>query len=163
MATFSENSYLIDEIVDYYSALRMQSISREEALNHKAYDEQNVFQELIHQKYIYNCKELYLGKEGNLISPDGNIILHWFYTVRDGIFFQAKRSKPYAIIFEYSDGGYYINDNRDNICKILSAFRMELDKLRDEIINGYDENVFIRLERIIMNILIKPTDDLNHL
>ena len=32
MATFSENSYLIDEIVDYYSALRMQSISREEAL-----------------------------------------------------------------------------------------------------------------------------------
>lgn len=32
MATISEYSYLIDEIVDYYSALRMQSISREEAL-----------------------------------------------------------------------------------------------------------------------------------
>ena len=129
----------------------------------KTLDKSNAFQELINQGYTYISKDLYLGKEGKLASQDGNITLYWSYTVRDGLFFQAKRMKPFAILFELFDGSYYINDNRNDICKVFDSFRMELDKLRDELLNGNDDNAFIRLEGIIKRTLVQPTDNLNML
>lgn len=115
-------------------------------------------EELTNRGYSYSCKEVYLGKKGLLISPDGNIIIKWFFTERDGIYLQVKCKQPYRILFEYFDGSYFINDDREEIHIIMSESKLELDKLRKELMNYNRENAYCCLERVIMETIVKPSN-----
>lgn len=123
-------------------------------------DESSIFLALTNQGFVYAVRDLYLGKQAELISPDGNILLKWSFTERDGLCLQLKRKEPYAVLFEYSDGGYLINDDRDEVRKLLAVSKSQLDKLRNELIYDDHENAFSRLEDVMMATLVKPGDHL---
>lgn len=121
----------------------------------RASEEINSLQSLIEKGFIYTCEKVYLGKKGKLVSPDCNNIAEWFYTERDGIFTQIKRKKPYKILFEYSEGNYFINDDRENVCKSLTELKDNLDRLRNERKANNHVNAYSRVESIISQTLAR--------
>lgn len=124
-------------------------------LKQRESEEASVFQPLVDQGFVYNCEEVYLGKEGMLISPNGNIIINWSYTERDGIFIQIKRTKPYKIMFEYADGNYLLNDDRENLRQSMTELKDDLERLRDEIKSNRRINPYDRMKGIISTALAR--------
>ena len=112
-------------------------------------EETGVLHPLVDQGFVYTCKEVYLGKEGTLLSPDGNIIIKWFYTERDGMFVQINRRKPYKIMFEYADGNYFINDDREDIRQSMTALKDDLERLREEMKSHRRIDPYGRMESIV--------------
>ena len=123
----------------------------------RASEERGAFQSLVNQGFVYTCEEVYLGKKGVLISPNGNIIVKWFYTERDGMFIQIKRKRPYKIMFEYSDGNYFLNDDREIIRQNITELKNNLERLRDEMESNSHINPYNRMEGVISTALAKAT------
>ena len=119
-------------------------------------DTTNDFQPLIDQGYVYSCEEVYLGKKGKLISQDGNDVVEWFYTERDGIYSKIKRKDPWKILFEYTNGSFFINENREDVCKELSELKNRLDDLKNKSTNEQCEDTYLELERTIFPTIIRP-------
>ncbi len=117
-------------------------------------EEMGIIQLLVDQGFVYTCEEIYLGEKGRLVSPDGNIIAEWSYTQRDGISTQIKRKKPYKILFEYFEGNYFINDDRESVCKSLTELKDNLEMLRNEIKANNHVNSYNRVESIILQIVV---------
>ena len=75
--------------------------------------------------FDYYEEDIYLGKNGVLISTNANYKLSFSYSVRDGVFFQFKRHNPYKIIFDFNDGAYILNDNSEyDYSKLLSLLNL---------------------------------------
>ena len=103
----------------------------------------SVFQPLTEKGYVYLCNEISFGKEGRLITPDGNIVIKWSYTYRDGLSTQVKRLEPYRILFDYYEGNCFINDDKMSVTYCFSKLRDRLESLRNQmkaspLINTYD-------------------------
>ena len=123
----------------------------------RASEESGAFQSLVHQGFVYTCEEVYLGKKGALTSPNGNWIVQWFYTERDGMFIQIKQKRPYKIMFEYSDGNCFLNDDRESIRQNMTEMKDNLERLRDEMESNSHINPYNRKEGVISTALAKAT------
>ena len=73
------------------------------------------------------------------------------------MFIQIKRKRPYKIMFEYSDGNYFLNDDREIIRQIITELKNNLEKLRDEMESNSHINPYNRMEGVISTALAKTT------
>lgn len=124
-------------------------------LKRRAPEEIGNLQSLVDQGFVYTCEKVYLGKKGRLVFPDGNNIAEWFYTERDGIFTQIKCKKPYKILFEYSEGNYFINDDRESVFNSLTELKDNLERLRNELKANKHVNAYSRVESIISQTIVR--------
>lgn len=97
--------------------------------------------------FAYQIKETNLGFEGSLDEIGGNIKIVLSYTVRDGMFVNIKVLNPWKIIFEYSDGAYFVNDPNvkryDKLIKALKNLQASKDK-------GNYCRIYAQLELIVL-------------
>ena len=121
---------------------------------HKQKSGECIFDPLINIGFHYTCEDLYLGQKGILIFPNGNLIVHIEYTHRDGIMANLKKLKPWKVLFNYSDGGYYINIEQDNeLYQVFFTYINELEKLRQKIQGVHKLDVFAEIEKLTLNLI----------
>lgn len=96
--------------------------------------------------YGFDCKieRLSIGLAGRLSNQDRCMHIFLTSTVRDGIFVNIKTTAPWNVMFEYSNGVYFVNDSpREKYAVLINSLQIlqcEFDEKR------YDyERVFARL------------------
>ena len=80
----------------------------------------------------YSYSEVYLGAKSKVTLAEEGIEVSMSYSVRDGILVKIKRNKPYSVLFDYIDGAYLINDEKDRgyvwLVESLNALKNGSDK-----------------------------------
>lgn len=121
--------------------------NRLENLDSERQNRQRDFAEL---GFHYQVKEIHLGFEGNLEEIRGNLQIVLSYTVRDGIFLNIKRTKPWQVLFEYSDGAHFTNcTSADEFAQMIRS----LESLRQRNHQDHDCDIYAQLERIVLEYL----------
>lgn len=59
---------------------------------------------------VFECREVYLGKEADCCPGDERYTFYIHCSARDGLAWQFKCFQPYAIRCSFSGVGYYAND-----------------------------------------------------
>ena len=116
----------------------------------------NRFQPLIDRGFVYVYQEVYLGGEGEITSPDGNVVIAWTYTQRDGVFVHIKRKHPWRIIFDYCDGNCMCNNDQKIFESLIEALERSLNNLQKKIVkdNHLDIlDIYDKLECLIKEFL----------
>lgn len=94
----------------------------------------------------YSYSQVYLGAKGIVNFHSQDIVLMMSYSVRDGILIKIKKNLPYKILFDYVDGAYYVNDDRqqyNHLLKLLSALKEQAsDRHYIEIYKDLEELMF---------------------
>lgn len=112
--------------------------------NNTAFND-NVLTEELCNGLSYECADVYLGKKGICTLSLNGYSINLYYSARDGIGWKLKCDKPYAVLFDYNDGAYFINDpSQFDYSKLLS----QLCRLQSEVSKTDHTNVFRRLEEI---------------
>jgi hypothetical protein len=93
----------------------------------------------------YECSDVYLGKKGTCTLNLHGYTIYLYYSTRDGIGWKLKCINPYAVLFDYNDGAYFINDpSQFDYSQLLS----QLCRLQPEVNITDHTATFRRLEEI---------------
>lgn len=101
-------------------------------------------------KYQYSYSEMYLGAEGKVRCLEKGVEFFISFSVRDGMQAKIKMTQPYKVLFDYTDGSYFIND------EIASKYEWLIDefsKLRKEKNLNYSE-IYEKMEEIVYMFII---------
>lgn len=113
-------------------------------------ERENRQQDFAELGFHYQVKETYLGFEGILDEIRGKLQIILSYTVRDGIFVNMKRTEPWQVLFEYSDGAYFTNCTNEFAHMIQS-----LENLRQRNCQEDNCDTYAQLEMIVLAYLFE--------
>jgi len=94
---------------------------------------------------VFECKDVYLGKEATCCPGDERYTFYIHCSVRDGLYWQFKCVQPYAIRCSFSDGGYYTNDHTDFDYSVVLS---QLLALREDWEENRHDTAFRELQEI---------------
>lgn len=95
--------------------------------------------------FNYTVADVYLGKNGKVVSKDEIFEIHFCYSERDGIYWKFKSKMPYKVLFEYNDGLCLINDFSTYDYKELSS---QLEIIRENAHSQHYSQTYHSLEDI---------------
>ena len=100
----------------------------------------------------YSYSQMYLGAKSKVMFAENEIEVLMSYSVRDGVLVKIKRNKPYRILFDYIDGTYFVNDEREHgYAQLVES----LNFIKKESSNNHHMKMYDSVEEIVYNFLKK--------
>ena len=100
----------------------------------------------------YSYSEEYLGAKAIVNIYSQNIVLTMSYSLRDGILVNIKKNCPYRVVFDYVDGSYYVNDNRDGGYGHLAELLLTLG---NQTSGNHHMKIYKKLEELMFEFVMK--------
>lgn len=110
-----------------------------------------LFENLRSKNCNYNCSDIYLGVAGEVFLCNMKTEIDFSFSVKEGTLVKIKQNQPYKILFDYVDGAFYVNDDRNINYNKLSE---DLSALKNDTHISEYETIYTKPEEIIYNFIV---------